>query len=343
MSDTAKIGVIGVGHIGRSHLRGYRECAKTDVVAIADVNAAALTAAKEEYGVPWAYEDYGALLARDDIVGVSVCTPPFNHAEITIAAAQAGKHILCEKPMCMTASEARAMVTAAREAGVRLGICSGRARFGAEIEAARDYVLSGRLGEVYYLRITSFRRRGRPGIDILKQSLWFLDADRAGGGALYDVGCYDLDQMLYILGSPAPRTTSAMTFRGIPHNLPPGTRYDVDEHVTVFVRFEGGVTATLEKAWAVHGPQTHAAMVLGSLGGLSLNPFTFYTDEDGSHKDIKPDLPQPSGASLLSNFADVCLKGAEPKTPGEDGLKVMLISDAALRSAAEGHEVEIEV
>ncbi|MAF12990.1 hypothetical protein CMK11_21270 [Candidatus Poribacteria bacterium] len=337
----AGYGVIGVGTIGRRHIQGFAGVSGATVEALSDVHPGALAAAASSYQIASAYADYHDLLADDAIVGVSICTPPFNHAEIAIAAAEAGKHVLCEKPMCMTGAEAEAMVAATRDAGVVLGVCHARSRFRANTEAAREYVADGRLGDVYCARVASSRRRGRPGVDILTHTRWFLDADLAGGGTLFDIGCYDIDRLLYILGSPRPVSVSAMTYRGIPHNLPDNVKYDVEEHATLFVRFEGGIAATFEKASAINDVGENTTQILGSEGGIRLDPFTYFTEEDGEQVDLTPDLPRDTGQDLFSDFVRACEQGDEPKTTGEDGLKVMQIMTAAYESARIGAEVRI--
>ncbi|MCS6860257.1 MAG: Gfo/Idh/MocA family oxidoreductase [Abditibacteriales bacterium] len=343
MSHQLKVGIIGVGHIGRSHLKSFAACEQAEVVAIADVNEAALRAVAEEYHVPRAFTDYRDLLQLD-VDAVSICTPPFAHHAPTVAAAQAGKHVLVEKPMCMSAAEARDMVEACQRANVKLGICHARARFSPVIEAARQFVVSGALGDIYYARVSSLRRRGRPGLDILIESKWFLDSTKAGGGTLADIGCYNIDVLLYLLGSPQPIAVSAMTFRGVGQQPDASVVYDVEEHATVFVRFVSGATAVFESAWASNMDGGDGFRLFGTKGGLKTDPFTVYTEQHGMQVDITPQIPhrRDSGNELILDFVHACLYGTSPKTPGEDGLKVMQIIDAAYRSARLGREVRVE-
>jgi predicted dehydrogenase len=337
-----RVGIIGVGHIGKSHLKSYAACEQAEVVAIADVVETALQSAADEYKVPHTFTDYRDLL-KLNVDAVSVCTPPFAHCEPTVAAAQAGKHVLVEKPMCMTAAEAKEMVEACRKANVKLGVCHARFRFQPTAEAARKYVASGALGDIYYARVSSLRRRGRPGFDILVNSKWFLDSAKAGGGTLADIGCYNIDSLLYMLGSPQPVSVSAMTFRGVGQQPDASVVYDVEEHATIFVRFEGGVTAVFESAWASNMDSGDGFRLFGTKGGLKTNPFTVYTEQNGMQVDITPQIPQRqgSGNELIFDFVQACLHGTPPKTPGEDGLKVMQIIDAAYQSAKLGGEVAI--
>jgi len=340
-----KVGIIGVGVIGHAHLKAFTANKKAEVVAIADINPKALKTASEEFKIEKTFTDYQDLLALEDLDGVAVCTPPFLHAKITCDAASAGKHVLCEKPMALNSEEARRMVEACNKAGVKLGICSARSRFGSTVNLAKKYIDEGKIGRVYYYRATNLRRRGRPGIDFLKESKWFIDSSKAGGGALIDLGCYDVDVSLYLLGNVQPVAVSAMRFTGIEPTVKLNTVYDVEEHSSIFVRFDNGVTATFETAWASNIGPYQETLIFGSAGGLKLNPFTHYTEEDGiGVSKIFNIAGRSRGAwdQLIEDFITACQKDRNPKTPGEDGLKTMEIIDMAYRSAKLKREVQIQ-
>ena len=344
MKSVLNVGIIGVGTIGKEHLRSFAAVKEAKIAGLSDINESALKKVAKEFKVKKGFADYHVLLAMDELDAVSVCTPPFNHAAVTCDAASAGKHVLCEKPMAVNAKEAREMVEACNKAGVKLGIGSARSRFSPEVEMAGRYVSDGKLGRIYYSRVSSYRRRGRPGIDILVDSKWFIDSSKAGGGALMDIGCYDIDVMLYLLKSPQPESVSAMTFQGI-EDLPEiNATYDVEEHSSVFVRFQGGPVTLFETAWATNFDNTQEAIVMGTKGGLKLHPFTYYTKHELNHVAIKTDLPSRWGMNmrlLIDDFVRACLEDRTPKTPGQDGLKVMQIISAAYESSRLGREVRI--
>ncbi|OYT46312.1 gfo/Idh/MocA family oxidoreductase [Candidatus Bathyarchaeota archaeon] len=345
MSPVFKMGVIGVGTMGKTHIQTCRVQENVEVVAIADINKEILKSVSERFGIENAFTDYRDILRMKEVEAVVICTPPFTHAKIACDAASAGKHILCEKPMAMNSREAEAMVKASRKAGVVLGICSARSRFSPHVELAKRYLSEGKLGRVYYARFTMFRRRGRPGIDILKTSKWFIDSRKAGGGALIDIGCYDIDVLLYLMGSPQPASVSAVTFKGIEPTPSLESPFDVEEHSTAFVRFEGGLTATFETAWAANMENRNEVLILGSKGGLRLNPFTYYTEKDGEQVSFGADLSSkrvPTMERLIEDFVNACVEDGSPKTPGEDGLKVMQIIDMAYLSAKLGREVTLK-
>ncbi len=345
MTRMLRVGVIGAGIMGKHHIESYLAQDNVEVKAVADISKDALRFAAKKYCIENAFMDYHELLKLDDIDAVSVCTPPFNHAEISCEAASMGKHVLCEKPMALNSREAEAMVQASREAGTVLGICSARSRFQPRVELAKRYLSEGKLGRVYYARFTMIRRRGRPGIDVLKNSKWFINSKTAGGGAFIDIGCYDLDVLLYLLGSPRLIAVNALTFRGIEPIPELDVPYDVEEHSTVFVRFEGELAATFETAWASNMNSYREVLIFGSKGGLRLDPFTYYTEENGELVSLGVDLNLKRVSvmdMLIKDFVRACLEGGDPKTPGEDGLKVTQIIDMAYLSARLGREVTLK-
>lgn len=346
MSKKVKIGIVGTGMISRTHIKGYAECPDAEVAAVCDILEERAKKTAEALGVP-ACTDYRQMFAEAGLDAVSICTPPGTHAPITQAAAEAGLHVLCEKPMSLNATQARQMVEACRKAGVQLGIASARAgRTKPTLQAARDLMQSGRLGRVYYVRQTGLRVRGRPGVDFYHDAPWFIDSDVAGGGALFDMGCYDLDQMLFLLGSPQPVTVSAIAFRGfaLPEDFP-GHPYDVDEHATLLVRFDNGIGLVLERAWATNVPQTadwkDNFVIFGTEAALKGSQTLCVLKE----KEIEEQpIPAPEGEeiSAYADFVAAVQENRPPATPGEDGQKVMEILSAALLSAWLRREVTID-
>jgi predicted dehydrogenase len=361
------IGMIGPGYIGRVQLRSFQAIPGASVVAIAARTRATAERVGEEFGIVRRYTDYRELLRLPEVQAVSICTPVDSHAEITLAAARAGKHVLCEKPMATTYADAKAMADACADAGVNLAICSGRARSGlypltGDVSAAR--VLVPQLGDLYYARVSGpWRFRGRPGLDILPDSQWFLDSRLAGGGVLSDLGCYSIDLLLHLTGDPPPVAVSAATFRGI-GDQPLGIRYDVEEHASLFVRFAGGLVAFFEMANASHVQRddSFSLLLCGSQGALGLEGIPFRAGAKVSLASAVPDrtavpiddlflvrdqpglqrcewdLP-PAPTTMFEDFVRACEEGRAPSASGDAGLKVMQVITMAYLSAAEGREV----
>ncbi len=348
MNKILNIGIIGVGVVGRFHLQALANQKNARVIAISDIKSEALKIASERFKIEKCFKDYHDLLSLGNLDAVIISTPPFNHAKITCDAAIAGKHILCEKPMAMNSKEAAKMVEACNKAGVKLGICSARARVTPQAEMAKQYVSSGKLGKIYYARFTRIRRRGRPGIDILKESKWFLDSSKAGGGALIDIGCYDIDLALYLLEDSQPISVSATIYKGVGKRLRLKTKYDVEEHSSAFVRFKSGLAVSFETAWAANMTPHQEALIFGSKGGLKIDPFTYFTyfnEKNDKGIALSYDLGRIDWNTLqellVKDFIEACLNDRPPKTTGEDGLKAMQIIDMAYKSARLNREVKI--
>ena len=160
MAEPMRIGFVGVGQIGKSHLETYQTIPGATVVALADVNEAEGRRVAEKYGIPRVYTDFRELLRCDDIDAVDVCLHNNLHMPVTVAALEAGKHVYCEKPMAGAYRDAQAMLDAARATGKMLSIQLSTL-YSNETKAARLLIDEGKLGTLYHARSTGFRRRGR--------------------------------------------------------------------------------------------------------------------------------------------------------------------------------------
>jgi predicted dehydrogenase len=277
MTSPVKVGVIGVGQIGKRHVAKYAEMPNVELVAIADLNQEEAKRVAAQHAIPRVYADFRELLAQPDIVAVDVCLHNNFHAPVTIAALEAGKHVFCEKPMAGTYVDALSMYEAAQRTGRRLGIQLATL-FANETKAARRLIDEGALGRLYYARAVAFRRRGRPFVDGYGTSN-FVRKATASGGALIDLGVYYIAQALYLLGNPAVRAVSGMTHQEIPmyEERRASGGYDVEEMALGFARLDGNATLDIEVSWAQHYASGESSKVLGSRGGVRLDPLAFFT------------------------------------------------------------------
>jgi len=242
------------------------------------------------------------------------------------------------------------MADACAAAKVKLGLCSARASLRTDIETAREYVAAGKLGKVYYSRVTSLRQRGRPGLDFWPDVTWFLDKKKSGGGAINDIGCYDIDVLMYILGGPKPVSVNAVWATEIgSQRVPKGVIHNTEEHVTHMVRFADGSAAVFETAWAAN-MDGDDFVIYGKKGGLRISKawgkpgLTFYgEDKNGKFMKEKVEL-KGTCESLQADFVSACLgqkKTGQPNTPGRVGYMIMQVIEGALKSAKEGREVKV--
>jgi predicted dehydrogenase len=287
MPGKLKVGVIGTGIIGKSHIRRYLDMrGDAEILAVADVNEAEAQRVAAESGIPHVFADYHDLLKMDEIDSVDVCLPNFLHAPVTIAALEAGKHVYCEKPLARTGAEAQKMYDTANRVGKKLAMQLGTL-YQKETRTAKRLIDEGVLGRVYYVKTSYYRRRGRVFVDGYATP-HFVQKERSGGGTLVDMAVYHMGRMVYLLGNPAIETVTASTFQelGMDEKRRQESQYDVEELGTGFVRFAGDVTMFVEEAWAAHTDGGHGDRLMGSKAGLRLEPFTLYTDFHGMDADV---------------------------------------------------------
>ena len=338
--------IIGAGTMGRNHTQAWQAHPQVEVKAIADIVPGLAAKAADEFGVAEAVEDYAPLLRRDDIHVVSVCTPPFAHCKPTVDSVGAGKHVICEKPFALTVAEAQQMAAAAEAADRYLVMASGRSRYGAASLKAKALIEAGELGNLYHARSSQFRQRGRPGVDILKQSTWFLSKQRAGGGALIDIGVYEIDVMLWLLGNPAVLSVSATTYQGIgaPRE---DVAQEVEDHVALFCQLEGSRSFSLEIAWSSHLTGHNTRFVLGDQGGLKFDPLTLMLPPPEGERNCEerqvlegPDRRRGEAPpALQAAMIDALEGGPPPMTPARDAVVVTQVITAGYESAATGKPV----
>ena len=201
-----RVGVVGLGYAGRTHLTSYLPIPGVEVVALAGLEPDRLQYLGTEYGVPHLHARWEDLIARDDLDAVSVCSPTHLHAPITIAALESGRHVLCEKPLARTGAEGEEMVRAAAKAGRVLQIAFNHRERG-DVHALKQHIDSGGLGHIYYAKTRWVRRSGIPGL-----GSWFTNREMSGGGPMIDLGVHMLDLSLYLLGEPRVTSVSASTY-----------------------------------------------------------------------------------------------------------------------------------
>jgi predicted dehydrogenase len=346
MMETLRVGVIGLG-MGRHHIAAYQAHPAARVVAVADINAALLQEMGDRYSIPRRYTSAEEMLASEHLDVVSVATPNKYHLPLTLAALEAGCHVLCEKPMAMNAPEALRMLAAARSADRRLMI-NFSYRFTEQSMALKQQVEAGMLGQVYFARTIWHRRRGIP-----KLGSWFGQKALAGGGPLIDLGVHRLDLALWLMGYPQPTWVLGSTYDPLASQLArqQGLVYDVEDLAVGLVKFANGATLEIEASWAAN-IQEHEQMetrLYGTLGGLVQRNLDetykfeaeMYLERDGAQFDMRLHPPAPPVPTPMQHFID-CLVSGEPHiATGEEGVLVMQILDALYQSAALGEPVRI--
>jgi predicted dehydrogenase len=353
-AERIRVGVIGVGQIGKFHLENYSKIPHVEVVAIADINEAEANRVAALYKIPQVYSDFRKLLQRDDIVAVDVCLHNNYHTAMTVAALEAGKHVYCEKPMAGAYVDAQTMFDAAKATGCKLSIQISNL-YRSETKAAKALIDGGHLGRLYHGRSTGHRRRGRPFVDGYG-SMLFVQKRNASGGALYDMGVYHIATMLYLLGNPGVLRITGKTYQEMAMD---GRRqelcgYDVEELGLGFVRLDNNLTMDIIEAWAIHLDTIEGPTVVGSEGGVRLNPFGYFRSVGDLDLNATADLERFNWRlHAVQEIGDVydsaqhhwlaALQGRVELLPtAELALNTMLISEGIYLSDRLGREVSAE-
>ena len=341
------VGVIGVG-IGKLHVQGYTESPDAKVIAICDLVEERARKVADEFGVEKICTDYQKLLAMPGIDAVSVCVPNHLHAEMTIAAFQAGKHVICEKPLAMNPAEATAMVAASKKAG-KLFMTAFNNRFRGDTQVLKRFIQDGELGDIYFAKTGWIRRKGIPGF-----GSWFTTKSKSGGGPLIDIGVHVLDLTLWLMGNPKAISVTGSTYamfgpkgegQGTWGIAEKGGGFDVEDLAAAFIRLENGATLLLEASWASHIKEDVIyTNLMGTKGGAELEPLKIYKDMECTPVDITPAYPNQGGGHLteVKHFVDCLVNGTKLVSTGEHGLEIARILDGVYKSAKTGKEVVLK-
>lgn len=260
MSEKIKVGIIGCGGIaGAKHLPALAHQAhRVEIVAFCDIIPERAKESAEEFGTPDArvYTDYRELLAEKDIEVVHVLTPNVSHCELTVAALEAGKHVMCEKPMAATTADAKKMLEAQKKSGKLLTI-GYQNRYRQDSQVLKKMCEAGELGEIYYARAQAIRRRGVP--------TWGVFPNKAlqGGGPLIDIGTHSLDLTLWMMDNYEPYSVMGASFEKLGRLLKPGEQgngfgpwdnedYQVEDSAFGFVTMKNGAVITVQASWALN-------------------------------------------------------------------------------------------
>ena len=298
MQRIVKVGIIGCGGIANGkHMPSLKQVEGVEMVAFCDLLVERAEKAKAEYGAPGAkvYLDYHELLADPSIEVVHVLTPNRSHAEISVAAMRAGKHVMCEKPMAINSAEAKWMLDTARETGKKLTIGYQHRQKAAGIYA-KKYIESGALGEIYYANCYAIRRRGTPNWGV------FLNEYEQGGGPVIDIATHSLDLTLYLMDNYEPAVVLGRTHKALEHPEAGNIWGDsgvsttpLEEAAAAMIIMKNGATIMLETSWALNTDtpiEEGSCRLCGSRAGLSIinNRLAINKIEMGREMDSKVGL-----------------------------------------------------
>lgn len=351
MSNKLKVGIIGVGGIARIHIPGWQASEHAEIIAGCDNNPLILEKWGLEHGIARLTTDPGELFNDPDIDIIDICTPSNYHAPLAIAALEAGKHVLCEKPLAPTPAEIQRLIAARDQSGKQL-MTAQHHRFRGVSRALKAEIDANALGDVYHARSWMLRRAAAP------VRLSFLRKEHSGGGACIDIGVHILDLTLWLMGNPQPvavtgvartelaRQAGAFSIWGGP--IPP--EIDVEEFATAFVRFANGATLILEVSWLLHHNtevEDTQMWLYGTRGGSHWPKCEIYETNHAARQLYNRSLQLtedalPPHAQQCVEFAQAIVAGAPSPVPAEQSLQVAMILDAVYRSQESGREVRLD-
>jgi predicted dehydrogenase len=275
--EKVRVGLVGVGGIANGkHMPALSKLPNVEIVAFCDLIEERAQKGAKEYGAPGAevYTDYRKMLERKDIDVVHVLTPNCSHAEISIAAMEAGKDVMCEKPMAINYEQACQMLEAKKRTGRKLTI-GYQNRFRQDSLYMKTLCDNNELGEIYYARAHAVRRRGVPTWGV------FIDEEKQGGGPLIDIGTHALDLSMWMMDNYDPELVVGSVYHKLSSRKNAAhkfgswdpAKFTVEDSAFGFIKFKNGATVNLEASWALNAMNIGEAMttLCGTEGGVHMD------------------------------------------------------------------------
>lgn len=358
--ETIRVGIIGCGGIANGkHMPSIAKLKNIgiEMVAFCDIVEQRAIDAAKKFGTPDAkvYTDYKEMLQDESIRTVHVLTPNVSHCELTVAALEAGKDVICEKPMAATPADAQKMLDAQKKSG-RILTIGYQNRCRQDSLTLKQMCEAGELGDIYFAKAQAIRRRGVP--------TWGVFPNKAlqGGGPLIDIGTHSLDLTLWMMNNYKPKSVMGASFQKLGRLLQPGDQgnmmgvwdpntYEVEDSAFGFVTMENGAVITIEASWALNTLEVCEALttLCGTKAGADM--------KDGLRVNkimydkmtvIKPDCRTPKGVDFFpgatmsaqdyecEKFYDAVEGKGSPVVKPEEAFVVTQILDAIYRSAETG-------
>ena len=357
MSKKLKVGVIGCGGIGeQKHLPAIAKIPEAEVTAFCDIIPERAETLCKKFGAAGAktYTDYKDVMKDGSIDVIHVLTPNISHSPITVAALEAGKHVMCEKPMATTFADAKKMVDAAKKAGKLLTVGYQYRCMPAPLYLNK-VCRRGDLGEIYYAKAHAIRRRGVPTWGV------FLKEKEQGGGPLIDIGTHALDMTLWMMDNYKPKSVVGSVYKKLNDNPDSGNiwgpwdpkEYTVEDSAFGFITMENGATIALEASWALNTLDNGEGMctLCGTKAGADMKDGLRINSSDlGKLTVTKPDL-EVGGVQFYEgsteapkdvecrNWYNAILHGEELRVKPEQAMVVTQILEGVYESARAGKQI----
>jgi predicted dehydrogenase len=346
-----RVAMVGCGGIAQVHLDALRQFPDVEIVAGVDIDESRLQTMRDKWHVQSTFTDWKKMLKEVKPDAVNICTPNGVHMQPAIDAANAGCHVIVEKPMAMNPKECQRMIDAAQKNKTRLTV-----GFQYRYHPYTDYLVkardAGTFGNVMFMKCRALRRRGIPNWGVFGQK------QLQGGGPMIDIGVHVIEMAHYFMGAPNPVAASGNTWTYLGDkpsqvaSMWPNwdyKTYTVEDLAIGQIRFDNGALLQIEASFAAHiEKDVWNFSFMGDKGGGNWDPPAVYTDRAGHMSNETPGWisPKTDFPTLfqykLRNWVDSLLKNSPSKAPGEAGLAVQKILDGIYRSAEAGKEVKID-
>ncbi|NIP82729.1 MAG: Gfo/Idh/MocA family oxidoreductase [Gemmatimonadetes bacterium] len=330
-----KVGLVGTGAIAQIvHLPLLKELPGVRLEALCDIDEKKAGAIARRLDVPHVFDRTEDLFASDAVDAVVICSPSHLHHSQAIAALEAGKHVLVERPLAIDPAGAEAAVQAAERAD-RVLLVAYNNRFRPDTRGVKSFVESGELGDVFSIHGTWFNRKVRP-----KRLTWRHRKETAGGGAFMDLGLQVLDLCMWTLDYPRVERVSA--------HLHPGEGFEVEDAAAVLLRLADGTAVSVQVTWSLYGERDrHHIRIFGTGGSASTEPLKVHRETEHGVLDVTPQIAPgrenaytASYREELRQFAAAALGGWSPDPPREQ-IELMRIASKVYESADKGKELKL--
>ena len=347
---TIKVGMIGAGAIADDHCNGINGYNGAAVAAVADISRERREALRKRHSIAKAYDNWKDLVASPDLDAVAIALPNALHAPVSLAALQAGKHVLLDKPFALNYAEAKRVVDAVRRYK-KVFMLGMNQRYRHDAQTLKAIVDRGDLGDIYHAKAFWYRRTGSP-----KFGTWFVNKKLSGGGCMLDIGVHFLDLTLHLMDNWEPVSVSGQIYGKFGHkgigeggwglsDRDPRLKFNVEDFATGLIKFRNRATLELNVSWILHQEQgdRNNVELYGTEAGASLAPLKLFRHarQPGGYEVVVPHnvrIPHRY-ENRQANWLDAILGKDKPLCTMEQALVVQRILDAIYASSASGREV----
>jgi predicted dehydrogenase len=346
---TVRVGLVGSQFISTIHVESLRTVPGAEVVAIASATEGNARVFAEKHGVPRWFTDYRKMYELADLDMVVLGLPNDLHCDATVAAAAAGKHVVCEKPLCLNLAEADRMIEACRKARVKL-MYAEELLFTPKYVRLKQLVDEGALGSIHLVK--QAEKHDGP------HANWFWDVRRSGGGVAMDMGCHAIEFFRWLLGGPHGGKAEVKSIYADMGTYVHGDRTRGDDSTTLILKMAGGATAIAEESWAKPGGMDDRAEVYGSEGmayadllrGNAIHTYSkrgygYAVEKAGSTQGwsftIYDEAWNYGFPAEMAHFVSCVRDDKKPLCTGEDGRAVLEVLFAAYASAGQGRRIDL--